>query len=313
MTEKEPGKWLKIEIVAPAELMDALGNFLTETGAQGVFQETLEPQSPDDFPASQIGETIKAYFPQDARSEKRIAAVQKYLGSLSEIFSDLTAPALKTEIISDPDWAEQWKKYFKPIRVSNNIIVKPTWERYAPSSRDIVIEIDPGMAFGTGQHASTRMCIEALEDIIMKDRSVQNWKVIDVGCGTGILGITAAKLGAKDVICLDIDKKATEIAGENAAINHIDDRLHTINKDVKTINEPRNLIIANLTSNLLLKLRQHLTKLLLPEGYMIISGIIEQDAKDIEENFSVAPLIQNRVIKEKEWVCYIFKKKASAA
>jgi ribosomal protein L11 methyltransferase len=313
MTEKEPEKWLKIEIAASTDLMDALGNFLTETGAQGVFQETLEPQSPEDFPESPTGETIKAYFPQDVRSEKRIAAIQKYLKSLSEIFSDLPAPALKTEIISDPDWGEQWKKYFKPIRVSNNIIVKPTWERYAPSSRDIVIEIDPGMAFGTGQHASTRMCIEALEDVIMQDRSVQNWKVLDVGCGTGILGITAAKLGAGDVICLDIDKKATEIAAENAAINLVSDRLHIVSKDAITINEPRNLIIANLTSKLLLKLRQHLTLLLEPEGYMIISGIIEQDSKEIEENFLVAPLIQSKVIKEKEWVCYVLRKKASAA
>ncbi len=313
MTEKEPEKWLKIEIAASADLMDALGNFLTETGAQGVFQETLAPQSPEDFPESQASETIKAYFPHDARSEKRIGAIQKYLESLSEIFSDLPAPTLKTEIISDPDWAEQWKKYFKPIRVSNNIIVKPTWERYAPSSRDIVIEIDPGMAFGTGQHASTRMCIEALEDVIMQDRSVQDWKVLDVGCGTGILGITAAKLGAQDVICLDIDKKATEIARENAAINHVDDRLHIISKDATTINEPRNLIIANLTSKLLLKLCLHLTQLLEPEGYMIISGIIEQDAAEIEENFSIAPLIQKRVIQEKEWVCYILQKKSSAA
>jgi ribosomal protein L11 methyltransferase len=313
MAEKEPEKWLKIEIAASAELMDALGNFLTETGAQGVFQETLEPQYAEDFPQSPTGETIKAYFPQDARSEKRIAAIQKYLQSLSEIFSDLPVPVFKTEIISDPDWGEQWKKYFKPLRVSNNIVVKPTWERYAPSSRDIVIEIDPGMAFGTGQHASTRMCIEALEDVIMKDRSVQNWKVLDVGCGTGILGITAAKLGAEDVICLDIDKKATEIAGENAAINLVSDRLRIVSKDAATINEPRNLIMANLTSKLLLKLRPQLTHLLEPEGYMIISGIIEQDAREIEENFSAAPLIQIKMIKEKEWVCYVLRKKASVA
>ena len=311
MAEKEPEKWLKIEISAAAELMDALGNFLTETGAQGVFQETLEPQSPGDFPEAQTCETIKAYFPQNVHTEKRIAAIQKYLESLNEIFPGFSAPVLTTEIISDPDWGEQWKKYFKPIRVSSNIIVKPTWERYAPSSRDIVIEIDPGMAFGTGQHASTRMCIEALEDIIMKDRTVQDWKVLDVGCGTGILGITAAKLGAQDVICVDIDKKATEIARENAAINHVDDHVRIINKDAMLINEPRNLIIANLTSKLLLKLRQHFTELLLPEGYMIISGIIEQDVRDIEENFSIAQLIQNKVITEKEWVCYVLKKKSS--
>lgn len=108
---------------------------------------------------------LKAYFPLDSRSDKKLAALQKYIDSLAEIFPDLGKPSFTTETICDPDWGEQWKKYFKPIRVSNNIVVEPTWERYTPSSRDIVIEIDPGMAFGTGQHASTRMCIEAVEEI----------------------------------------------------------------------------------------------------------------------------------------------------
>jgi ribosomal protein L11 methyltransferase len=189
MTEKETEKWLKIEISAPRELMDAIGNFLTESGVQGVFQESLAPQTgAGDFPEAANEEVLKAYFPQDSRSEKRIAALQKYLESLAEIFPNLEKPSFKTEIICDPNWGEQWKKYFKPIRVSKNIIVKPTWERYTPDSRDIVIEIDPGMAFGTGQHASTRMCIEAVEDVIMNDRSIKEWKVLDVGCGTGILG-----------------------------------------------------------------------------------------------------------------------------
>ena len=310
MTEKEPEKWIKIEISAPPDLMDALGNFLTETGAQGVFQESLTPQNTAaDFPEPVIEEILKAYFPQDIRSEKRIVAVQKYIDSLYEIFPDFEKPSFTTEIICDPDWGEQWKKYFKPIRVSNNIIVKPTWERYTPSSRDIVIEIDPGMAFGTGQHASTRMCIEAIEDVIMKDRSIKEWKVLDVGCGTGILGITAAKMGAQDVICVDIDKKAIEIAGENATINNVKSSLRILNKNAAAIDKPRNLIIANLTSNLLLSLRQHLVQLLLPEGYMILSGIIEQDAKNVEEQFSADPLAIHKVITEKEWVCFVFRKK----
>jgi ribosomal protein L11 methyltransferase len=312
MTEKEPEKWIKIEISTPSDLMDALGNFLTETGAQGVFQESLTPQSTAaDFPEPVVEEILKAYFPQDIRSEKRIVALQKYIDSLHEIFPDFEKPSFTTEIICDPNWGEQWKKYFKPIRVSNNIIVKPTWERYTPDSRDIVIEIDPGMAFGTGQHASTRMCIEAIEDVIMKDRSIKEWKVLDVGCGTGILGITAAKMGAQDVICVDIDKKAIEIAGENAAINNVENFLHISSKNVATVNTPRNLIIANLTAKLLLNLRPHLIQLLLPEGYMIISGIIELDAKNIEEQFSADPLTLHRMITEKEWVCYVLRKKAA--
>ncbi|HDQ04018.1 MAG TPA: 50S ribosomal protein L11 methyltransferase [Deltaproteobacteria bacterium] len=313
MGKKQQEKWLKMEITAQARLMDALGNFLTETGAQGVFQETLEPQVAGDFPEPSSQEIIQAYFPHDSREEKRIATVGKYLESLKDLFPEYQPPVLKTEIIADPDWAQQWKKYFKPIRVSQSIIVKPTWERYSPSSRDIVVEIDPGMAFGTGQHASTRMCIEALEGIILKDRSIKSWKALDVGCGTGILGITAAKLGAEDVIGVDIDKKAVEIACENAAINQVEDCVKFINRDVKTLTEPRNLIIANLTAKLLLELHGHLTGLLMPEGYLIISGIIEHDVKSIEEIFSKPTFIQKRIIREKEWVCYVLNKTQRAS
>lgn len=311
MTEKETVKWLKIEISAPSELMDALGNFLTESGAQGVFQESPSPPpNVTDLPEPVIEDKLQAYFPHDHRAEKRIAALQKYVDSLAEIFPDTDKPVFITETICDPDWGEQWKKYFKPLRVSNNIIVKPTWERYTPASRDIVIEIDPGMAFGTGQHASTRMCIEAIEDIIMNDRSVKEWKVLDTGCGTGILGITAAKVGAQDVVCIDVDKKAAEIAGENTVINNVDHTVRVLHKNVTAFDKPRNLIIANLTAKLLLSFREHLTQLLLPEGYMIISGIIEQDAKTVKDDFSVLPLKRHKTYQEKEWFCYVFRKKS---
>jgi len=308
MTAQESAKWLKIEITAPLELIDAVSNFLEETGAQGVFSESGLPPGAADLPESEGVEVIQAFFPADIRSEKRIYAVRKYLKSLEEIFPDVSAPVLATEIISDPDWGEQWKKYFKPIRVCKNIVVKPTWERYTPASRDIVVEIDPGMAFGTGQHASTRMCMEAVEDIILKDRSVKEWKVLDVGCGTGILGITAAKMGAGDVICVDNDPKATEIAAQNAVINAVDDRLRIWNEDAAQISETRNLIIANLTAKLLLKLHAQLVRLLLPDGYLIISGLIETDIPSIEEHFIIAPLEMQNMLTEKEWVCYVLKK-----
>ena len=311
MTQREPEKWLKIQISAPAEQIDALGNFLEETGAQGVFSESLMPPGADDFPESTGPEIINAFFPADARTEKRMKAVQKYLKSLEEIFPDAAAPALSTETITDPDWGEQWKKYFKPIRVCRNIVVKPTWERYAPDSRDIVVEIDPGMAFGTGQHASTRMCMEAIEDIILNDRSIGEWKVLDAGCGTGILGITAAKMGAQDVICVDNDPRATEIAAQNALINAVEDRIKICNKDAAQMSQPRNLIIANLTAKLLLKMRPHLVRQLLPGGYLIISGIIEADVPAMEEHFMVAPLVQYRRLTEKEWVCCVLRKENS--
>jgi len=152
------------------------------------------------------------------------------------------------------------------------------------------------------------MCMQAIEDIILKDRSVTKWKVLDVGCGTGILGITAAKMGAKDVICVDNDPKATEIAAENAVINGVADQLRIRNEDAVQIHEERNLIIANLTSKLLVKLHPQLVKLLISGGYLIISGIIEQDISTIEKHFLHEPLVLHHILTEKEWICYILKK-----
>ncbi len=311
MIENGPEKWLKLRITAPLEMADAIGNFLEETGASGVFSESLLPPGGNELPEPAETEDVFAFFPVDVRMDKRVANVRKYLKSLEDIFPGCAAPALETEVVVDPDWGEQWKKYFKPIRACNNIVVKPTWERYTPASRDIVVEIDPGMAFGTGQHASTRMCMEAIEEILLKDRSVSGWKVLDVGCGTGILGITAAKLGAQDVVCVDNDPKATQIAEENARLNDVDLRL--LNVDAAQIRDQRNLIIANLTAKLLVKLHDHFVKLLLPEGYMILSGIIEQDMQTIEEHYCALPLELHRVLREKEWVCYILKRKPSDA
>ena len=308
---EKKGRWLKIELSVSPLLVDALSNFLTEIGAEGVFQEELEHQSSEDFEVSAAREVLKTYLPFDIRLEHRIASLKVYLDSLIQLFPDLEEPGLVTETVVDQDWGEEWKKYFKPLRVSKNIVIKPTWERYAPAGRDIVIEIDPGMAFGTGQHPSTRMCLEAIEDIILKDRNIKKWRVLDVGTGTGILGISCAKLGAERVVCVDIDKKATEIARENAMINHVEDRVEVINRDVTTIHEPFDLIVANLTAKILMRLRTHLMSLIENDGYLVISGIIDQNQSDIESHFLTGKFALHHIITEKEWVCYLLQKKGN--
>jgi len=313
-TGKDPGskgKWLKVVLSSPPELVDALSNFVTELGAEGVFQEDLKPQTAGDFPESPSNESVNAFLPWDVRLENRLSSLKTYLESLSQIFPELDAPELTTEVITDPDWGEQWKKYFKPLRVSRDIVIKPTWERYTPLGHDIIIEIDPGMAFGTGQHASTRMCLEALEDLILTKRSPEPLSVLDVGTGTGILGIACAKLGAERVLCVDIDPKATEIAQENIAINQVADRVAVTQRDIATLKDTYDLIVANLTAKLLIKLKKPLTSLLRPGGYLILSGIIDQNRSDIETHFFHDPLILSSSFSEKEWVCYVLKKETT--
>lgn len=306
-------KWVEITIQTPPELVDALSNFMEELGADGVFQE-VEP-IPDESgfngpAASPKEEKIKSYLPWSHGIKKQTARIEAYIDSLSSIFPKLEKPRISTKTIVDPDWAEQWKKHFKPLRVSDNIVIKPTWERYSPAGRDIVIDIDPGMAFGTGQHASTAMCIMAIEDILLKDRFREERNVLDVGTGTGILAICAAKLGAGRVMGIDTDPKAVEIAGKNVAINGVEDRVEIISRDIALCRGSFDLIAANLISGALINLHTHLISLTKPGGYIIASGITEHDAKDVEKIFCNGETVLHDTRSEKEWVCYTFKKVA---
>ena len=306
-------KWVRYRLYAPSELGDALSNYLTEMGAQGVFEEYLEPGVSDlPEPDTQDERVLNAYFPSDADDAKRAARLQAYIDCLAELFPDMEKPTFNTEVIIDPQWGEVWKRYFKPLRISKNIIVKPSWERYSATGRETVVEIDPGMAFGTGQHPSTSMCLEAMEEILLKDRTFPKWRVLDVGTGTGILGISAAKLGASTVLCVDIDPQAVEIAHKNVAVNHVGDRVVIVNSDVAKIKGGFELIVANLTAETLIKIKSHLVKMMEKGGYLVISGIIEKNRQDVEKAFTRDDLIRHRVMDDKEWVCYVYRKPSKA-
>jgi len=309
MSEKSvKQKWVEIILTTPSELTDALSNFLTELGTEGIVQEEPVLNSFDDIKLPLLKAELKAYLPWNPKAEKQISTLENYIKNLSEIFPNLEEPTFVTNTIVDPDWEEQWKKYFKPLRISKDIVIKPTWERYAPLGRDIVIDIDPGMAFGTGQHSSTRMCIIALEDIVTHNKRTQDWRALDVGTGTGILAISCAKLGIGTVVAVDIDPKAAEIAGKNIAINMVDDEIEIINSDISNLKGRFDLIVANLTANSLIKLQSTLLRMMNPEAYLIISGITEGDSSNIEKRFYTKDIILHKMLTEKEWVCYILKK-----
>lgn len=307
-TEEE---WVRVDLAADPELTDALTNFMTEIGAAGVCQEALMPLTGEAEEAVHY-ETLTAYFPWENK-ETVIASLETYLDGLSHLFPATQKPTLTIKDIIAPDWGEEWKKYFHPFRIGKKFVVKPTWEPYQPGDGDIVIEIDPGMAFGTGQHHSTAMCLEAMEDIFslspvngMGDVSLRT--VLDLGTGTGILGIAAARLGAENVVCLDIDDQAVAIAGENAILNQVAEKMQIHNHHLASLRLKFDLILANLTAKTLLELCPHLESLLTPGGYLVISGIIDKQSPEIEECFSRPPLSLWRIMKSEEWRCYVVTK-----
>ena len=290
-------------------MSDAISNFLEELGTRGVFQEEGVEDSFENLQASREYEELKAYLADDTEVEGKLDALRGYIRSLSELFPDTKRPTFTTSTIVDPDWAERWKKYFKPLRISKNIVVKPTWERYNPESGDIIVDIDPGMAFGTGQHASTRLCINAIEDIILKDKPYHGWNVLDVGTGTGILAICCIKLGAEHVTAIDVDPQAVDIAGKNVIINGVADKIDIMNREATMVRSAFNLIVANLTAPTLINLQEQLSSMIEPGGYLVASGITDMYINQIEKVFKADDIAIYERLAEKEWVCFVFKKK----
>ena len=302
--------WIEIAVKTPPLLSDSLANFLDEMGTRGVFEEESIQDSFNDFPEDPPKTvTIKAYLPDNREVAEKLLSLDIYMKSLTELLPELGVPSYATSTISDPDWAERWKKYFKPLRISKNIVIKPTWERYQSEGGEIVIDIDPGMAFGTGQHASTRLCANAIEDIILKQRPPEGWNVLDVGTGTGILAMCCVRLGADLVTAIDLDPLAVEIAAVNIEINDLSDQIQLLNRDASTMEGTFNLIVANLTAPTLMSLRDRLVAMMPPGGYLVASGIIDTYGSQLEQVFADDGLTVTDRRDEKEWLCVTFKKK----
>lgn len=187
--------------------------------------------------------------------------------------------AIRVNIDDDSEWKDKWKEFFKPARVAERIVVKPTWETYEALPEDLVIEIDPGMAFGTGTHETTSLCLKLMEKYVKPGD-----KVLDVGCGSGILSIGASLLDAGETLAIDIDPEAVKVSGENVALNNCSDKV-TVQQGnlVDGIDFKANVIAANLMADLVMMLSEHAAKHMLRGGVYISSGILVEKEKLVAE------------------------------
>ena len=217
----------------------------------------------------------------------------------------LTMSTLSIKSVEEEDWANNWKSYFKPIKIGENIIIKPTWDIYDKiSSKDIIVEIDPGMAFGTGTHETTSMCIIAIEKYMKK-----SYKVLDIGCGSGIIGITSLKLGAYSANCIDLDENAVKITLQNAKINKVYDNIeaHCSNL-VDIIFNKFNIIVANIVANAIIELSCKIPPLLATNGIFIASGIIKSRYNEVKRSILANNLLIIEEMFMGEWVMFVCKK-----
>ena len=267
--------WAEIEIEAVGDDQEAAGALLMEVaGCHG-------------YASSDTG--VVGYLPIDDRLEGALLRLREALGRTLTI----------RRRVAEEDWAHAWKQYFKPQRIGRRLVVKPSWEEFAAQPEDLILEMDPGMAFGTGLHATTRLCLRALEEIVTPGA-----RVADVGTGSGILAVAAIRLGAARVEATDNDPLAVDIARQNAARNGVDDRI-TVAEATQPPTGPFDIVVANILPDVILGMADSLVAATRPGGTLIVSGIIEPRADEVRAGLTERGLSVLESPIEGEWVAIV--------
>lgn len=290
-------RWVGITIEASEAAVDAVSRILMDEGCGGAAVTQLA-----DTPLQRLTDVV-GYLPVDDRLENRLLNIRKRVSKLPELGLGLRSDEITIKWVEEEEWATAWKKYFKPI-LMGHIVIKPSWEEYEAAEGEIVIDIDPGMAFGTGNHPTTKLCILALQDYIKGGETV-----LDMGAGSGILAMAAAKLGAAKVVGLDIDTVAVEAAIENVKRIGMEDVIQIGRAESPSEFEGQaDIIVANILANVIIDMASDLAAKLKPGGKLIASGIIDERGGDVSAALEAAGLkfIEQRT--ETEWVTLVLER-----
>ena len=273
--------WIEISLQADGEAAEAIAELLQRFGHQGVSIEQLGimPDSWDDGevpPAENL--MIRAYLPDDDRLPAAKEQLETALGHMSLMYP-MPKPIYRK--VQETDWAEAWKVHYHPVRLGRNILIRPRWIEVETKPEDIVLSLDPGMAFGTGTHPTTQLCLEALEDVV-----THGIRVLDLGSGSGILSVAAAKLGAVEVLAVDNDPVAAKVSTENAEYNGVTDKITSQTGSLDTVLHSArrfDLVVVNILARIIIAMcAEGLGQTVRPGGTAIFSGIIQDQADDVE-------------------------------
>lgn len=305
--------WAELACLVPKDLVDQLADFLVDLSGNGVCidNQTLDTFSLDTLAESPIV-TVKAYFAAGQEMERNVAVVTAYLASLCTGLPDFSPLPPVVSVVKQEDWATSWKQYFHTGTIGRRLVLKPSWEEFSPEGDQVVIEIDPGMAFGTGTHPTTRLCLEALERIVdavppfTGSALPVSFTVLDVGTGSGVLAIASRKLGAGYMVALDIDPQAVEVARQNLANNGITETLEVGTTPVSEITAGFSVVFANILAEDLIRMSPLLSPRLLPGGMLILSGILTEKEAAVMTAYAATGLRLAEATRLEEWSCLVY-------
>ena len=276
------GTWIEVRVITKSEALEPISGIFYSLDCKGVAIEDPEDilgreQGPLTWDFADINvlehkgkvAVVKAYFAEEDNIEDVLEYVNERLTEIKEMGLDLGEAKVEHEKMHEEDWANTWKQYYKPTKVGEKIVVKPIWEEYEAKDGELVVDLDPGMAFGTGTHETTRMCIQSLEKYVKEDSNV-----FDVGCGSGILAIAAAKLGAKLAVGVDLDPVAVESSIENVGYNKLKNIEILHGNLVEVIDGKADIVVANILAEIICILTDDVKRVLKDGGVFITSGII---------------------------------------
>jgi ribosomal protein L11 methyltransferase len=308
-------KWQEITVTTTEEAQEAVASLFYEIGAAGVV--IGDPNAVFQFDADELWDSyeavdelaeagnvvIKGYLPIDDALKTRLEHLKDELARIGEYFTDYLAKVSLAEI-SEEDWSTSWKAYYKPEKVGRKIVIVPSWEKYEPNPEEIIVTLDPGMAFGTGNHPTTILSIRFLEKYLKEGDTV-----IDVGTGSGILAITAAKLGAKKVFAYDVDTVAVQVAEENVKVNKVENIVSTSYNDLLTgIDIKADLIVSNIIADIIIKLIPQAFHCLTAGGHFIASGIVVERWPDVYQALTKQGLTIIEVNEMDDWITAVARK-----
>lgn len=309
--------WVELSVLTTHEAVEAVSNILHEAGASGVVIEDskeltkervdqfgeIYALNPDDFPKN--GVVVKAYLSATSFLAETVEEIKLAIANLVNFDINIGENVLTMCEVNEEDWATAWKQYYHPVKISERFTIVPTWEQYTPVNTDeLIIELDPGMAFGTGTHPTTVMCLQALEKVVKPGDTV-----VDVGTGSGVLSIGAAMLGAKSVHALDLDEVAVRSAIENVEINKMQNIVEVFHGNLlDTVKEPADIVVANILAEIIMTFTDDAFTIVKPGGLFVTSGIIGAKKDEVKEALERSGFTIEEVLMMEDWVAIIARR-----
>ncbi len=301
--------WQSIEILVPAPAVDLVCAELASLDCAGTLVEKRDLDSfivPTDEIAPDTDLSMQAYFDLEKDEAELRAGITEILQEMKTLFPDRSFALGERKLVRQKDWAEDWKQHFSTMLIGQRLIIRPSWKDYRPEKNEVVLELDPGMAFGTGTHGTTLLCLKAIVELFDQGQAPDS--LLDVGTGSGILAMAAAALGTQTVLACDIDPLACEVAQENCRRNGLAKQIRITSDPLDQLSGDYDLVVANILAEENLRLADQLVTRLSDGGHLFLSGILKEKEDLVRQGFSRQPLKLLQVTYEDEWVCLIWQK-----